>query len=105
MKKIKLFIICLLCSFTLLFAQDKIYRQNGKIIEAKIIEVGSGEIKYKEFSNLNGPIYVLESDRIKKNFLQRQSPAISAHYVPRGRPARPAPHPRLDQEPASAPES
>ncbi|MEP7371756.1 MAG: hypothetical protein ABI675_00110 [Chitinophagaceae bacterium] len=66
MKKIQLSIICLLFSVSFIFAQDKIYRQNGKVIEAKIIEVGSGEIKYKEFNNPNGPIYVLESDRIKK---------------------------------------
>ena len=66
MKKIKLALACLLCSGTLVFAQDKIYRQNGKIVEAKVIEVGSGEIKYKDFNNPDGPIYVLESDRIKK---------------------------------------
>lgn len=66
MKKIQLIIACLFCSSTFLFAQDKIYRQNGKVVEAKIIEVGSGEIKYREFNNPNGPIYVLESDRIKK---------------------------------------
>jgi len=47
-------------------AQDKIYRQNGKVVEAKIIEIGSSEIKYREFSNPDGPIYVLETDRIKK---------------------------------------
>jgi hypothetical protein len=47
-------------------AQDKIYRQNGKVIEAKIIEVGSSEIKYKEYKNPDGPIYILETDRIKK---------------------------------------
>ena len=47
-------------------SQDKIYRNNGKIVEAKIIEIGSSEIKYREFSNPDGPIYVLESDRIKK---------------------------------------
>ena len=66
MKKAQLLIACFLCSAGFLFGQDRIYRQNGKIIEAKIIEVGSGEVKYKEFNNLNGPIYVLESDRIKK---------------------------------------
>jgi hypothetical protein len=66
MKKIKLVIACLFCSASFLFAQDKIYRQNGKIVEAKIIEVGSGEVKYKEFNNPDGPIYVLETDRIKK---------------------------------------
>lgn len=46
--------------------QDKIYRQNGKIVEAKVLEVGSSEVKYREYKDPNGPIYVLESDRIKK---------------------------------------
>lgn len=47
-------------------AQDRIYRQNGKIVEAKIIEIGSSEIKYREFNNADGPVYVLETDRVKK---------------------------------------
>ena len=51
-------------------SQDKIYRNNGKIVEAKIIEIGSSEIKYREFSNPEGPIYVLEADRIKKIVFQ-----------------------------------
>lgn len=51
-------------------SQDKIYRNNGKIVEAKIIEIGSSEIKYREFSNPDGPIYVLEADRIKKIVFQ-----------------------------------
>lgn len=66
MSKITFLIICLLFSGVFLFAQDKIYRQNGKIVEAKIIEVSSSEIRYKEYNNPNGPIYVLEADRIKK---------------------------------------
>ncbi|GAB2814994.1 hypothetical protein [Ferruginibacter profundus] len=66
MKKV-LFLIALLISFTqLLKAQDKIYRKNGKIVEAKVLEIGAAEVKYKEFSNPDGPIYVLETDRIKK---------------------------------------
>jgi len=52
--------------FSIAHAQDKIYRNNGKIVEARILEIGSDEIKYKEFSNQDGPIYVLETDRIKK---------------------------------------
>jgi hypothetical protein len=52
--------------FSFAHAQDKIYRNNGKIVEAKILEIGSEEIKYKEFHNQDGPIYVLETDRIKK---------------------------------------
>lgn len=47
-------------------SQDKIYRNNGKVVEAKILEIGSSEIKYREFNNPDGPIYILETDRIKK---------------------------------------
>lgn len=47
-------------------SQDKIYRNNGKVIEAKVIEVSSSEVKYKEYSNPDGPVYVLETDKIKK---------------------------------------
>src|SRR5690349_16892884 len=66
MRKITLLLTCLSCFATFLSAQDKIYRQNGKIVEAKIIEVGSSEIKYKDFNTPEGPIYILETDRIKK---------------------------------------
>lgn len=66
MKKFQLLLVLLFCSTVCLVAQDKIYRQNGKIVEAKIIEVGSAEIKYRVFNDPNGPIYVLETDRIKK---------------------------------------
>ena len=48
------------------FSQDKIYRNNGKVIEAKVLEISSSEIKYREYDNMDGPIYVLEADRIKK---------------------------------------
>lgn len=48
------------------FSQDKIYRNNGKVVEAKILEISSSEVKYREYDNLEGPIYVLEADRIKK---------------------------------------
>ena len=47
-------------------AQDKIYRNNGKIVEAKIIEIGTSEIKYREIANPDGPVYILETDRVKK---------------------------------------
>jgi hypothetical protein len=59
-----LFIFSLI-SFTS-FSQDKIYRNNGQVVEAKVIEIGSSEVKYKQYKNLDGPIYVLETDRIKK---------------------------------------
>lgn len=47
-------------------AQDKIYRKNGKVLEVKIIEIGSTDIKYKNLNDADGPVYVLETDRVKK---------------------------------------
>ncbi len=63
--------ICFLLAFflftaTLSRSQDKIYRKNGKIVAAKVLEIGSAEIKYREFNDPDGPIYVLESDRVNK---------------------------------------
>jgi hypothetical protein len=66
MKKIYLLLTAMLFTAIAAFSQDKIYRNNGKVVEAKILEVGSSEIKYKEFRNPDGPIYILETDRIKK---------------------------------------
>ncbi len=64
----KLFLLVLAALFTVGAAnsQDRIYRNNGKVVEAKVLEIGSSEIKYREFNNPDGPIYVLETDRIKK---------------------------------------
>jgi len=40
-------------------AQDIITTKSGEDIEAKILEVSPKEIKYKKFSNLEGPIFTL----------------------------------------------
>ncbi len=59
-------LLTLIASFLFATAQDKIYRQNGKIIEAKVIEVGTGEIRYRDYKNQEGLLFVLETDRIRK---------------------------------------
>jgi hypothetical protein len=66
MKKSTLLILVFFVLSGTLFSQDKIYRNNGKVVLAKIIEIGSSEVKYKEFENPDGPVYVLETDRITK---------------------------------------
>ena len=58
MLKTVLLVALLAGTATLCWSQDKIYRKNGKIVEAKVLEIGSAEVKYKEFSNPDGPIYV-----------------------------------------------
>lgn len=47
-------------------AQDKIYKKGGEVIEAKIIEIGVDEIKYRLFNVADGPVYTIEKDRIIK---------------------------------------
>jgi hypothetical protein len=48
------------------FAQDKIYQNGGKVISAKILEVGVDDIRYKNFDDPDGPTYGIEKDRVVK---------------------------------------
>lgn len=41
-----------------IMAQDIIVFEDGNEVQAKVTEVSSMEIKYKKFSNLNGPTYI-----------------------------------------------
>ncbi len=56
MKKQILISVIVLVS-AVLNAQDKIYQADGKVIEGKIYEVGTYEIRYKKTSNPDGPLY------------------------------------------------
>lgn len=59
-------LILLTVAFISATAQDKIYRKNGKVLEVKLIEIGATDIKYKNLNDPEGPVYVLEADRVKK---------------------------------------
>lgn len=47
-------------------AQDKLYKKKGEILKVHILEVGIDEIKYRLFDDPNGPVYVLDKERILK---------------------------------------
>jgi len=66
MKDGKMFIIISLLCFNALFikAQDKIHTTDNTVIEAKVIEINDAEIKYKKFSNPNGPSYVIDKLKV-----------------------------------------
>lgn len=56
----------LLIAFAIIFgscitvsAQDVITKKDGTDIQAKILEVTTTEVKYKKFSNLEGPVFTL----------------------------------------------
>lgn len=65
MEKFFFFLLAIFFYHTSLKAQDKIYRKNGQVLKVKVLEVSSTEIKYKIFNDENGPVYILEKDRIK----------------------------------------
>lgn len=59
MKKITWVLFYLVFFLQISFAQDVIVTSQAKRIEAIVTEVSPTEIKYKKFSNPNGPIFIL----------------------------------------------
>lgn len=59
MKKLLFFLVIVAaCSFSSK-AQDTLYTKNGKSIICIVTEIGIDEIKYKDYENPDGPVYVL----------------------------------------------
>jgi hypothetical protein len=48
------------------FAQDIIVKTNNDRIEAKVLEIGLDEIKYKLWANLDGPTVSIEKAKVKQ---------------------------------------
>ena len=65
MKKI-IFLFLISLFTTQLFSQDKIYKLKGTVINAKVIEIGTDEIKYKLFENPDGPVYVVDKSTLNR---------------------------------------
>jgi len=63
MKQILLAIIAIQISLISL-AQDVIVTKEGKKINSKVTEIGENEIKYKNFENLDGPVYTMKKSNI-----------------------------------------
>ena len=45
-------------------AQDVIVKKDGSTILSKVLEINQEDIKYKKFSNQNGPIYTINKSEI-----------------------------------------
>lgn len=63
MKKILIMMIAF-CIVESLSAQDVIVKRDGSTILSKVLEVNSTDIKYKKFSNQNGPTYTISVSEI-----------------------------------------
>lgn len=71
MKRVIIILICAFSGCMSLFAQDLIVKTDNVEIKAKVTEVSSQEIRYKRFSNIDGPIYVLPVVELK--YIQYQN--------------------------------
>ncbi|MDR1437235.1 MAG: porin family protein [Candidatus Symbiothrix sp.] len=56
------FLLTLIVSFAK--AQDIITLKSGDDVRAKVTEIGTSEVKYKQFSNLSGPTYTIRKSEI-----------------------------------------
>ncbi len=63
MKRIYMFLLCAIFGLKA-FANDVIVLKDNTRIDAKIEEVSSSAIKYRMVSNLDGPVFVQETDQI-----------------------------------------
>lgn len=63
MKKLTLFFVLLFTSLTVL-AQDVIVKKDGSTILSKVMEINGTEIKYKKWSNQDGPLYTINKTEI-----------------------------------------
>ena len=63
MKRFFFFSIAILCSI-LSSGQDIITKLDGSELQSKILEVGIDEIRYKDHSNLEGPVYVIRKAEV-----------------------------------------
>lgn len=102
MKKSTLLLFwALCCGISAAVAQDLIVRTDSTRIEARVTEVSPETVRYKRFSNPDGPTYVLpvagidyiryangETDRFRQPAVPAPAPAVAAP-VP-GTPAAPA---------------
>ena len=64
MKTIQDLLILALFSSIRLFPQDTLYTKSGEVIQAKVVEIGTEQVKYKKASNADGPLYVINKTDI-----------------------------------------
>lgn len=59
MKKTIILFLAVLCGLSSAVAQDLIFKTDASRIEVKVTEITPAEVRYKRFSNPDGPTYVL----------------------------------------------
>lgn len=49
-----------------LVGQDKLTLNTGELMLVKVTEISKSDVKYKAYSNLNGPTYLIKRNKIDK---------------------------------------
>lgn len=62
--KTSIYIIAIILTSTLSYAQDRIILKDGSEIKSKVNEIEPQTIKYKKFENLNGPSYSIDKEKV-----------------------------------------
>lgn len=63
-----------------IYGQDILYTVAGKKIPSKVLEINSNEIKYKDFTNIDGPTYVIyNSDVVLIQFTNGSTQIINSN--------------------------
>lgn len=95
MKRTIFLVLALILGLQMAWAQDIITTKSGNDIQAKVVEVGIHNVKYKKFANPDGPEYTIPKDNIliiryengeKDIFEYEPTVAQSAYYNPQIRP-------------------
>ena len=98
MKKTILLLVAALCGVLTAAAQDLIVKTDAAKIEAKVIEITPEAVRYKRFSNPDGPTYVLPVAQIhyiqyangEKEYYTKTIPATPLTPATLATPATPA---------------
>lgn len=64
---VKIFVLSILLSLAVnkIYSQDLIIKKDNEVIKAKILEVGTTEIKYKLFDSPDGPTFTINKREVK----------------------------------------
>lgn len=101
MKKTLILFLAAMCGLSTAVAQDLIFRTDASRIEAKVTEITPAEVRYKRFSNPDGPTYVLPVKDIR--YIQYPNGEKEVFSTPETIPATPlTPATPVAQAPAVA---
>ena len=95
MRKVLLLAISVVAAIGV-YAQDVIVTRDAQRIEAKILEVSSSEIKYKELDNLDGPTFIIEASEIS-SVIYSNGKVVLYNQSAQSEPQKAAEQPVLEQ--------